>query len=149
MSERQQRVMSLDEALAQLSLLEDQINRLQAALADVERRMAVLSTVEEALERLREGSEDAYVQLDDSGQVFIPASVKRIETVLVHAGLDVYVMLPLERALEHVRALRADLSKVVDAYRRDLATLTQYYNALRAAVEQALQRQQARAAQQR
>jgi prefoldin alpha subunit len=137
----EQRQLSLDEAIAQLSVLEEQINRLQTALADVERRIAVLSTVEEALDRLREGSEEAFAQLDDSGQVFIPVSVKKIEQVLVHAGLDVYVLLPLDRALEHVRALRADLSRVVDAYRRELAALTQYYTALRSAVEQALQRQ--------
>lgn len=135
----EQRVMTLDEALAQLSALEDQINRVQTALSDVERRINVLSLVEDALSTLREGSKDAYVQIDDAGQVFIPVEVKKIDSVIIHAGLDVYVQLPVDKAIEHVRNLRADLSKVADAYRRELAALTQYYLALRSAVEQALQ----------
>ncbi len=137
----EQRALTLDEALAQLSVLEDQINRLQAALSDVERRITVLSTVEDALARLREGSEDAYVQLDDEGRVFIPVHVLRLEKVLLHVGLDVFVVMDVDKAIEHIRALRADLSKVADTYRRELTGLTQYYLALRSAVEQALQRQ--------
>ncbi len=137
----QQRVITLEEALAQLSALEDQINRLQAALSEVERRINVLSVVEDALEKLREGAQDAYIQIDDSGTVFVPAEVKRIEKVLVHVGLDVYVLMDLDKAIGHVRDMRASLSKVADAYRRELGAVLQYYTALRSAVEQALARQ--------
>ena len=142
MTER--RALTLEEALAQLSALEDQINRLQAALNEVERRIGVLSIVEDALERLKEGASDAFVQLDDTGSIFVPVEVKRLEKVLVHVGLDVYVLMGLDKAVEHVREARASLSKVADTYRRELAAALQYYTALRNAVEQAIARQQAR-----
>ncbi len=75
--------------------------------------------------------------------LFVRGSIEAINKAIVHAGLDVYVELPVEKALEHIRKLKAEYSKVLDIYRRELTNLAQYYAALRSAVEQAITRQQA------
>ncbi|KSW11668.1 hypothetical protein CF15_02280 [Pyrodictium occultum] len=134
-----QRAITLEEAIEQLSLLESQIKQLQTAAAELESRLAQLSAVEEAIMDVHDGAEDALVPLDTSGEVLVRASVKPLEQVIVHAGLDVFVELPRDKALAFLREERASVSRLLDAYRRELAKLTEHYVALRSAVEQALQ----------
>ena len=139
------RGLSLQEAAEQLRVLEEQIAQLQAAIADIEARMAQLSSLEDALADLREGSEDTLVPLDPRATVLVRAKVLPVEKAVIHAGLNIFVEVPREKALEVVREERASLSKLAEAYRGELAKLSEYYSALRAAVEQALQQAVARA----
>jgi len=95
------------------------------------------------MQDLRGGSDDVLVPLDPRSLVLARAAVKPLERAIVHAGLNVFVELPFDKALEMVRDERSRLSRLLDAYRQELARLTQYYEALRAAVEQALAAAQA------
>jgi len=137
-----QQTITLEEAIEQLTLLENQIKQLQTAAAELEARLLQLSSVEEAIMGIQGGVEDALVPLDSRGGVLVRASIKPLERVVVHAGLDIFVEVSREKALAFLREERASMSKLLDAYRRELAKLTQYYTALRSAVEQALQTEQ-------
>ncbi len=138
---------TLEEALEQLQALEAQIKQLQAAAAEAETRLAQLMSLEEALASLRGGSEDALLPLDPVATVLVRGSIKPLDRVIVHAGLNVFVELPHEKAVEHVREQRAAVSKLLDTYNRELGKLTQYYTALRAAVERSLAAAEAAAVQ--
>ncbi len=141
---QEQRAISLEEAIAQLSLLENQLKQLQELVAELSARITRLSTVEEALMSLEKGSDDSFIPLDATGTVFVKGLIKPIERVLLHAGLDVFIELDRGKALEVIREEKSATSKLLDNYNRDLAQLTQYYVALRSAVEQALQQAQQR-----
>ncbi|MET1102338.1 MAG: prefoldin subunit alpha [Pyrodictiaceae archaeon] len=143
MASNQQVKMTLDEAIAQLSLLEEQIGRLREVLTTTELRISSLTILEDALQNLREGSEDSLIPLDTSGIVYAPAAIKKLDRVIVHAGLDVYVEVSTNKALEIIRGLRTEYSKIAEFYRQELQKLVQYYEGLRAAVEQALARARA------
>jgi prefoldin subunit 5 len=52
--------------------------------------------------------------------------------------LNVFVEVDHGKALEIIRSERASMSKLLNAYNQELMRLSQYYNALRSAVEQAL-----------
>lgn len=130
--------MTLEEALEQLQALEAQIKQLQAAAAEAETRLAQLMSLEEALARLSEGSGDALIPLDPVATVLVHGAIKPLERVVVHAGLNVFVELPHEKAVEYVREQRAAVSKLLDTYNRELGKLTQYYTALRTAVERSI-----------
>lgn len=130
--------MTLEEALQQLSLLEEHIQRLQAALRDTEQRMADLSALEDAILNLKGGVDDALIPLDPRWTVVVPGSIKPSERVVVHAGLNIFVEVSHEKALAIIRDERATVAKVAEAYRRELAKILNYYSALRSAVEQAL-----------
>ena len=93
---------------------------------------------------LEKGSEDSFVPLDASGTVFVRGEIKPIERVLLHAGLDIFIELEKDKALEVIREEKSATSKLLDSYNRELAQLTQYYMTLRSAVEQALQQAQQR-----
>ncbi len=133
-----QQGITLEEALAQLSALEEQIEKLQAAAAEIEARLLQLSALEEALVDLKEGSSDVLIPLDPRAKVLARGELKPLEKVIVHAGLNIYIEVGHSKAVEIVREERASLSKLLDAYNREIARLTQYYAALRAAIEQSL-----------
>ncbi len=134
---------TLEEALQQLQLLESQIKQYEGLIAEIEARMVQLSSLEDAMRDLRDGSNDVLVPLDPRSLVVARAAVKPLEKVIVHAGLNVFVELPFDKALDMVRDERSRLSKLADTYRSELAKMAQYYEALRAAVEQALAQAQA------
>ncbi|BEP18073.1 hypothetical protein PYJP_14250 [Pyrofollis japonicus] len=134
-----EQAITLEEAIAQLTLLENQIKQLQELVADLSARITRLSTVEEALLNLEKGSDDAFIPLDVTGTVFVRGTIMPIDRVLLHAGLDVFIEVGRDKALEVIREEKSSTSKLLDGYNRELAQLTQYYAALRSAVEQALQ----------
>ena len=139
---QEQKAITLEEAIAQLSLLENQLKQLQDLVAELSARITRLSTVEDALLNLEKGSDDSFIPLDAAGTVFVKGAIKPIDRVLLHAGLDVFVELERGKALEVIREEKSATSKLLDSYNRELAQLTQYYVALRSAVEQALQARQ-------
>jgi len=132
------RSISIEEAIEQLRLIESQIKQLQSAATEAELRLAQLSSVESALSRLEKGSSDVLIPLDSNATVIVAGTVKPLDKVIVHAGLNVFVEVDLGRALNIVREERASVSKLLDTYSRELAKLTQYYNALQSAIQQAL-----------
>lgn len=133
-----QQGITLEEALQQLSLIESQLKQLQAAAAELETRLLQLGSLEEALASLRGGSEDVLVPLDPRATVVARGTVKPLEKVIVHAGLDVFVEVSYDKAVDVVRKEKAEVSKLLDSYNREIARLGQYYAALRAAIEQSL-----------
>ena len=136
--QEQQAGITLEEALRQLELLEAQIKQLQAAASDVEARIAQLTAVEDALSDIRSGSDDVLFPLDPAATVVVRGAVRPLDTVIVHVGLNIFVEMKYDKAVEFVREEKAGLSKLLDAYSREIARLTQYYNALRSAIEQAI-----------
>ncbi len=136
------REITVQDALTQLAMLEDQLSQLQSIIAELSRRIAALAEAEEALELLSSSEKsEALVPLDEHRTIFVPAVVPRADEVLVHLGLDVYAFLPVNRATELVREYRMQLSRALDYYQRQFAALLNYYNSLRAAVEQAMRTQ--------
>ena len=142
--QRQTVQLDVNAVLQQLRALEDYIAALQATLDRLNATLTVLYAGEKALEQLREGSVEALVDLDGGGVVYGKA---RIEgggdaKVLVHAGLDVFVELPIDKALRVIREKQADVSKAVDQYRRELMQALAAYQQLRGVLEQAIRGQQ-------
>ena len=135
---RQEAAITLEEALERLQLLETQINQLQATIADIESRMNRLSSVEDALMNLKDGSNDVLVPLEPTATVIVRGEIKPLDKVIIHAGLNVFIEVNREKALEILREERANLSKLLNVYNQELSKIVQYYNALKAAVEQSL-----------
>ncbi len=135
---RQEAAITLEEALERLQLLETQINQLQATISDIESRMNRLSSVEDALINLKDGSSDVLVPLEPTATVIVRGEIKPLDKVIIHAGLNVFIEVNRERALEILREERANLSKLLNVYNQELSKIVQYYNALKAAVEQSL-----------
>jgi len=135
---------TLEEALEQLQLLESQLRQLQTTMTEIEVRITQLTAVEDAIVKLSEGQHEALVPLDGRGTVLVKASIGPVERLLVHAGLNIFVDLPRDKALEVIRDEKASLSKLLDGYRREYGRIAEYYTALRSAVEQALQQVQQR-----
>jgi prefoldin alpha subunit len=133
-----QQGITLEEALQQLSLLENQLKQLQAAAAELEARLVQLGSLEEALADLRGGSSDVLVPLDARATVIARGEIRPLEKLIIHAGMNVFVEVGYDKAVEFVRREKAEVSKLLDAYNREIAKLSQYYAALRAAIEQSL-----------
>ena len=145
MSGQQQTVqLDVNAVLQQLRALEDYIAALQATLDRLNATLTVLYAGEKALEQLREGSVEALVDLDGGGVVYGKARIEggSDAKVLVHAGLDVFVELPIDKALRVIREKQADVSKAVDQYRRELMQALAAYQQLRGVLEQAIRGQQ-------
>jgi len=134
----QQQGMTLEEALQQLSLLEEQLKQLQAAAAELEARLIQLSSLEEALADLKEGSDDVLIPLDARATVIARGTVRPMDKLIVHAGKNIFVEVGYDKAVEFVRREKAEVSKLLNAYNSEIAKLSQYYTALRAAIEQSL-----------
>jgi prefoldin alpha subunit len=139
LSQQEQQAITLEEALEQLQLLENQLRQLQTIMGELEARIVQLTSVEDAIATLATGEHETLVPLDSRGSVFVRAQVKSVERLLVHVGLNLFVDVPREKALEYIREEKALLSKMLDNYRQEYGKLAQYYAALRSAVEQALQ----------
>lgn len=135
---QQEAAITLGEALERLQLLEAQINQLQATIADIESRMNRLSSVEDALMNLKDGSNDVLVPLEPTATVIVKGEIKPLDKVIIHVGLNVFIEVSREKALEVLREERANLSKLLNVYNQELSKIVQYYNALKAAVEHSL-----------
>lgn len=129
--------LSVQDVIGQLAALEEHISRLQATLNELETRMAVLDAAEKALYTIEDGAE-ILTPLDGVGDVYVRAKILESEKVIYHVGLDVYMELSRDKVVELIREERATVARIADVYRRELAQASQYYAALRAAVEQAL-----------
>ncbi len=142
MSQQERQAITLEEALEQLQLLESQLRQLQTAMTELETRIAQLTAVEDAISALSAGQHEALVPLDGRGTVLLRATISQVERVMVHVGLNLFVDVPRDKALEYIRDEKALLSKLLDRYRQEYGRIAQYYTALRSAVEQALQQAQ-------
>ena len=130
--------MSLQEALAQLAALEDYMGRLQTLITALEQRIARLTETEDAIQMLDENTE-IMASVDGAGEVYFKAKPVNPDKLLIHLGLDLYAELPREKALDLIRDERAKTARLLDNYRRELMSVAQYYQNLRAAVEQAVE----------
>ncbi len=131
-------VITLDEAMQQLSLLEEQIKKLQSIVVDLETRITRMSSIETVLAELKEGSNDVLIPLDQAFSVVVKGSIKPIERAIVHIGLNIFIEVDREKAIEIIRRERTSASRLLEMYSKELTSITQYYSALRSAVEQAL-----------
>ncbi|HIP65367.1 MAG TPA: prefoldin subunit alpha [Pyrodictium sp.] len=137
------RQVSIQNVLGQLAALEDYISRLQAALNELETRIAVLDAAEKALYTI-ENNAEILTPLDGVGDVYARAKILESGKVIYHVGLDIYIELPRDKVVELIREERASIARIADMYRRELAQASQYYASLRAVVEQAVSRAQQR-----
>ena len=137
------RQLSIQSVIGQLAALEDYISRLQAALNELETRIAVLDAAEKALYTI-ENDAEILTPLDGVGGVYVRAKILESKKVIYHVGLDIYIELPRDKVVELIREERASIARVADMYRRELAQASQYYATLRAAVEQAMSQTQQR-----
>lgn len=136
---QQETAITLEEAIERLRLLEAQINQLQTVIVDIESRINRLSSLESALTNLKDGSKDVLIPLEPTATVLVRGAIEPLDRVIIHAGLNVFIEVTREKALEVLREERASLSKLLNTYTQELGKIAQYYNALRAAVEQALE----------
>ncbi len=140
MSATRQQGIDVNQLLQQLAALEEYIKALQASIERVNASLQVLYAGEKALEELRNGDVDAFVDADGGGVIYVHAKIPGGENtrVVVHAGLDVFIEVPIQKALEIVRDRQAELAKLLDRYRRELASAVATYQQLRSVLEQAL-----------
>ena len=129
----------MQDVIGQLAALEEYISRLQAALNELETRMAVLDAAEKALYTIEDGVE-ILTPLDGVGNIYACAKIVESKKIIYHVGLDIYMELPRDKVVELIREERANVARIADMYRRELAQASQYYAVLRAAVEQAVSR---------
>ncbi|HIQ55482.1 MAG TPA: prefoldin subunit alpha [Pyrodictium sp.] len=133
--------LSVQDVIGQLAALEEYISRLQSTLNELETRIAVLDAAEKALYTI-ESDVEILTPLDGVGNVYARAKILESKKIIYHVGLDIYMELPRDKVVELIREERANVARIADMYRRELAQASHYYATLRAAVEQAVSRAQ-------
>jgi len=112
--------------LATAAALEQEIQQLQAILAQLEDMRASLLKAIETIEAVSAAEESVLVPADAGrGSAFFYASPADRERFLVHLGMGVYAKLPKDKALEALRARVGEVERDIAEVGRRLAEATE------------------------
>jgi len=137
-------VVDVNAILATAAALEQEIQQLQAILAQLEdMRTSLLKSIE-TIEAVSSGEEPMLVPADAGrGSAFFYAAPADRERFLVHLGMGVYARLPKDKALEALRARVGEVERDIAEVSRRLAEATERYQQLQALLVQLQARAQA------
>ncbi len=146
----QQKAQYVDPAilLAQAQELQRYIAGIQSAIAELE---GVRINTEKAIETIKAVSEaegEVLAPADPLGTAYYWTRPSEKDKYLVHLGLDIYVAVPKEKAVELLEKRLTAVMKDMGILRRRLEEATAQYNAIQEVLQRIMQQAQARQAQQ-
>ena len=125
-------IAELGEVKKYIDLLQAQINQLTVELNEINNSRNFISEI-------KEGVKDVIVPTDRRGYVLTKARLEVSDHVIVHIGLDYYVELPLEKAMNILVSIEKDIKETINALQRELSNAATYYQQLQAIVSKALE----------
>ncbi|MEM2004809.1 MAG: prefoldin subunit alpha [Zestosphaera sp.] len=127
----EKQVVSFEALLAQLTelrkyieALQNQLNQIQDELNEVKSSMNALSEFKNA------GASEFLAPADRRGYVLIRASPQSVERVITHVGLEYYVELPLDKALEVLSGREREYRGFADELQKELVKAVRHYERL-------------------
>ncbi|PUA33384.1 MAG: prefoldin subunit alpha [Zestosphaera tikiterensis] len=146
-SKGQRVVVSLDALVAQMAELRKYIENLQTQINQIQEEISELRASSNALSEFKSGkTEEILTPADRRGHILIKAKPVSKETVVTHIGLEYYVELPLDKAIEILTLKEKELREASDELQRELVRVLNYYQRLENVVNTVLTqaRQQAK-----
>lgn len=125
-------VSELAEARKYIEILGNQINQLSNELAEV------IASREFISELNARKAKELIIPADRRGHVMIKATPLTEDRVITHVGLEYYVELPLDKAVEVLSKKESDIKRTIEALQTELDSAIRYYQQLQAVVNTAL-----------
>jgi len=122
----------LAEARKYIEALEGQINQLNSELVEI------ISSREFISELNSRDIKELIAPADRRGHVMVKVTPITRDRVIAHIGLEYYVELPLDKAIEVLSKKESDVKKAIDALQSELNNAVRYYRQLQAIVNAAL-----------
>jgi len=122
----------LAEARKYIEALEGQINQLNSELVEI------ISSREFISELNTRDIKELIAPADRRGHVMVKVTPITRDRVIAHIGLEYYVELPLDKAIEVLSKKESDVKKAIDALQSELNNAVRYYRQLQAIVNAAL-----------
>ena len=122
----------LAEARKYIEALESQINQLNSELVEI------ISSREFISELNTRDIKELIAPADRRGHVMVKVTPITRDRVIAHIGLEYYVELPLDKAIEVLSKKESDVKKAIDALQSELNNAVRYYRQLQAIVNAAL-----------
>ncbi|MCD6428017.1 MAG: prefoldin subunit alpha [Desulfurococcales archaeon] len=122
----------LAEARKYIEALESQINQLNSELVEI------VSSRELISELNMKDIEELIAPADRRGHIMVKVVPIVKDKVITHIGLEYYVELPLDKAVEVLSKKESDVKKAIEALQSELSNAVKYYRQLQAIVNAAL-----------
>ncbi len=130
-SKGQRIVVPLDALIAQMAELRKYIESLQTQINQIQEEISELRASSNALSEFKSGkAEEILTPADRRGHILIKAKPISKETVITHVGLEYYVELPLDKAIEILSIKEKELKEASDELQRELIKVLNYYQKL-------------------
>ena len=122
----------LAEAKKYIEALESQINQLNSELAEI------ISSRELISEFNTRDVKEIIAPADRRGHVMIKVAPAIRNKVITHIGLEYYVELPLDKAIEVLSKKENDVKKAIESLQGELNNAVRYYRQLQAIINTAI-----------
>jgi len=119
---------SVEDLLAQVSALRNNIDYLQRLANDVADALASIASAKEAINALKNTSGDTLIAADKRGNLMLKVSPIDSSKVLVHLGLNYYAEVTSEKAEDILTKREQELRAALERINNELAKNVQAYN---------------------
>jgi len=129
----------LESLIAELSEVRKYIDALQAQINQLTVELNEIGNSRNFISEIKSGAREIIVPTDRRGYVLTKARLEFTDKVIVHVGLDYYVEVPLEKAMDVLVNIEKDLRDTINTLQRELNNATIYYQQLQSIVNKALE----------
>jgi prefoldin alpha subunit len=136
---------TVDDLLAQASVLKANIDYLQKLANDLTDALASVASAKETVKLLKEKQQDALMAADRRGNLLLRVTGLDSTKVLVHLGLSYYAEVSPEKAEEILNLREQELRKTLEGVNAELAKNLEAYNEI-VAILQRIEEEAKRAA---
>ncbi|MCI4455449.1 MAG: prefoldin subunit alpha [Sulfolobus sp.] len=119
---------SVEDLLAQASVLKNNIDYLQRLANDVADALASIASAKEAINALKNMSGDTLIAADKRGNLMLKVSSIDSSKVLVHLGLNYYAEVTSEKAEDILTKREQELKAALERINNELAKNIQAYS---------------------
>ena len=122
----------LAEARKYIEALESQINQLNSELVEI------ISSRELISELNTKDIKELIAPADRRGHIMVKVAPVVKDKVITHIGLEYYVELPPDKAVEVLSKKESDVKKAIEVLQSELSNAVKYYRQLQAIINAAL-----------
>ena len=119
---------SVEDLLAQASLLKANIDALQKIVNDLNDALSSVTSAKEAVGLIKKGQGEFLMALDRRGNVIVKVNGLENTKVLIHLGLNYYAEVGVDKAEEILNQREAELKKSLESANVELAKNVEAYN---------------------
>ncbi|RLG82172.1 MAG: prefoldin subunit alpha [Thermoprotei archaeon] len=129
----------LEAVLAELTELKRYIDALQTQINGFTAELEELSASRSLIAELKaRGVRETVIPTDRGRHVMVRARLAEDNTVLAHVGLDYYVRLSFDKAIEILNVKESDIREAIKELQKELSNMLTYYQQLQAVVNRAV-----------